>query len=273
MRRLALTVLVALGAACAGEAPTPRQDRDAAGHDRGHADAVASGDRSASPTVDGAGPAEDSAAPVPCGEFVEATRFVCAKDGMSRGRCDAGQGTIESCPRGCLRNKAPDDDVCLGSTPSWTPCTGVQGTVKAADGDYYVTWFGCWVDASGTHHKDPGDNCIPGCFAYATNEGICPSSATGPQCEEQVAWFTANNGRFPCLSRLRISNPANGRAVIAIVLDGGPSCTAENQIGRPMLDISAPAFNYLYEDGSAWSTDAVAHVIEVDESFPLGIAQ
>jgi hypothetical protein len=219
-----------------------------------------------------ASPTPDAAAPVPCGEFTDATRFTCSKDGSARGSCTTGQGRIEPCANGCLRNKAPADDVCMGTTDAWS-CTGVQGTSKALDGNYYTTWFGCWVDANGTHHKDPNDNCIPGCFAYAQQSGLCAKSDTGQQCEEKTVWFTANNGRFGCLSRVRISNPANGKAVVAVVLDGGPACSAEQKIQKAMLDTSAPVFNYLFDDGKTWTTKSYTHVVEVDPSTPLGIVK
>ncbi|MCC6746976.1 MAG: hypothetical protein IT371_04910 [Deltaproteobacteria bacterium] len=231
-------------------------------------DGAARGDGPAGPLPDGS--RADSAASVPCGEFDGATRFTCAKDGWSRGKCVAGKGTVEKCERGCLRKKAPDDDVCMGTTDNWS-CTAVQGTSKAENGDYYITYFGCWVDDKGVSHKDPNDNCLPGCFNQAKAAGLCQSSWTGQQCEEKTVWFTANNGRFPCLSRLRIINPANGRKVIAVVLDGGPACTAEKKIGRAMLDTSAPVFNYLFENGKTWSTKVSVHVVEVDGKTPLGI--
>jgi hypothetical protein len=207
---------------------------------------------------------------VACGEFAGMTRFTCSKDGYSRGKCVNGAGVIESCARGCLRGKAPADDVCMGTTDNWS-CTGIQGTNKALNGDYYITYFGCWVDDQGVHHQDPSDNCLPGCFSQAKSAGVCQSSWTGKVCEEKTVYFTANNGRFGCLQHLRIINPANGRKVIAVVLDGGPACSAEQKIQKAMLDTSAPVFNYLFDSGKTWTTKSPVHVIEVDNSTALGI--
>ncbi len=144
---------------------------------------------------------------------------------------------------------------------------------KALDGSYYMTYFGCWVDAAGVHHADPNDNCLPGCFSQAQAAGLCKSNETGKQCEEKTVWFTANNGRFGCLSRLRIENPKNGKAVVAVVLDGGPACSAEQKIKKAMLDTSAPVFNHLFDDGKTWTTTSYVHVVEVDGSTPLGVVR
>jgi hypothetical protein len=238
------------------------------------------GDRLAPDDADGAGPrdgrpedsaaAKDGTAVTPCGEFASATtRSVCAKDGNSRGKCVNGSLAGESCARGCLRNKAPADDVCIGTTTTWS-CTGVQGTVKAQDGDYYITSFGCWIDSSGVAHGDPGDNCSPGCLSAAKTAGLCQSSGTGKQCEEKVNYFTANNGRFPCLQRLRISNPKNGKQVIAVVLDGGPACWVEQKVSKAILDASTPVSMHLFGTAHGWSDKALVHVVEVDNSTPLG---
>ena len=70
---------------------------------------------------------------------------------------------------------------------------------------------------------------------------------------------------------IRIINPANGRKVIAVVLDGGPACSAEQKIQKAMLDTSAPVFNYLFDSGKTWTTKSSVHVIEVDNSTALGI--
>ncbi len=208
----------------------------------------------------------------PCDDVASTPRFTCSKDGTRRGRCVGGKAEWETCARGCLRNKAPAEDACMLAADAWT-CTGVQGTSKALDGSYYMTYFGCWVDAAGVHHADPNDNCLPGCFSQAQAAGLCKSNETGKQCEEKTVWFTANNGRFGCLSRLRIENPKNGKAVVAVVLDGGPACSAEQKIKKAMLDTSAPVFNHLFDDGKTWTTTSYVHVVEVDGSTPLGVVR
>jgi hypothetical protein len=214
--------------------------------------------------------ASKDGAATPCGEFAGATtRYVCSKDGNSRGKCVAGALAGESCARGCLRNKAPTEDVCMGTTTTWS-CTAVQGTVKAQDGDYYLTSFGCWTDSSGVTHGDAGDNCIPGCLSTAKTAGVCQSAWTGKQCEEKVNYYTANNGRFPCLQRVRISNPKNGKRVVAVVLDGGPACWVEQKVSKALLDASTPVALHLFGAAQGWSDKALVHVVEVDNSTPLG---
>src|SRR5262249_47791879 len=77
-------------------------------------------------------------------------------------------------------------------------CGGTWGTSQASDGKYYLTAFGCWVDASGVAHGDAGDNCLPGCLSEAKAEGLCASGDTGKACEQRVTWYVADAGRFGC---------------------------------------------------------------------------
>src|SRR5262245_39368710 len=70
-------------------------------------------------------------------------------------------------------------------------CSGTYGTTKSADGDYFLTSFGCWLDANGAEHTDPGDNCVPTCLDKAIAAGLC-DPGTGKACEEKVTWFTAD---------------------------------------------------------------------------------
>jgi len=106
-----------------------------------------------------------------CGAYAGAADFTCTAEGDSRVRCSAGVLTTEACSRGCLRS-ATGDDVCMGTADNWS-CTGSWGTTKSSCGDYFITAFGCWTDASGTVHTDSGDNCIPGCFDQAKKAGVC----------------------------------------------------------------------------------------------------
>jgi len=209
--------------------------------------------------------------PLPsCGEFAGLTRFTCAKDGNSRGKCPGGVPLIESCANGCLKKTAPADDVCMGTSATFS-CTGSYGTTKAENGDYYITTFGCWVDSSGVAHGDPGDNCIPACLSKARSSGLCLSSWSGKTCEEKTNYFVADSGRFGCLQRLRISNPANGKKLIAVALDAGPACWVEQNAQKAILDVSPPVAIYLF-GGSAfgWSDKKTVHVVEVDNATPLG---
>jgi hypothetical protein len=156
----------------------------------------------------------------------------------------------------------------MGTTPNWS-CTGAYGTAPVDDGNYYLTEFGCWVDDAGTH-TDPDDNCIPACLAKAQAAGLCDASGSGPACEEKLSWYTADGARFGCLQRLRVTNPANGKAVIAVALDYGPGCTGENDVQHAVLDASGLVNDYLFGSAQGRSDMALVHVVEVDDSTPLG---
>ncbi len=150
-------------------------------------------------------------------------------------------------------------------------CTGSYGTTKASDGQYYITAFGCWKDAQGGLHGDSGDNCIPSCFAQAKAAGVCLPGETGKQCEERVTWFTADAARFGCLAKLKVTNPANGKSVVAIALDFGPSCTAvENKVKKGVLDASGRVDRQLFGADQGFADHALVHVTEVPASTPLG---
>jgi hypothetical protein len=150
-------------------------------------------------------------------------------------------------------------------------CTGSYGTTKASDGDYFITAFGCWKDAAGVAHGDSGDNCIPSCFAQAKAAGVCLPGETGKQCEERVTWFTADAARFGCLAKLKVTNPANGKSVVAIALDFGPSCTAvEDKVKKGVLDASGRVDRQLFGADQGFQDRSLVHVTEVPASTPLG---
>ena len=204
-----------------------------------------------------------------CGSF-PSERYRCSADGNSRGKCVNGSAVVEDCARGCLRHSSPVDDVCMGTADNWS-CSGTYSKTKSSSGDYYSSVFGCWLDSNGTAHGDPGDNCIPACIAEAKAAGLCKSSWSGKTCEEQTGWYLADSGRFGCLARVRITNPANGKAVIAVALDAGPACWVESKVGRGVADLSAPVALHLFGTSSVGATDKQkVHIVEVDASTPLG---
>lgn len=204
--------------------------------------------------------------PQACGSYVEGA-FSCAPDGNSRGECDGGELSLETCSNGCLI-KTDADDVCMGTTTSWS-CSSTWGTTKAQNGDYYATAFGCWVDADGDSHQDSGDNCIPACLSKAKSSGLCPDMS-GPECEEHVNWYAADAGRFGCLARLRVTNPANGKSAVVVALDYGPNCSVEKQVNHAAIDLSYPANDYLFGSAQGIVDKSKVHVVEVDASTPLG---
>lgn len=158
-------------------------------------------------------------------------------------------------------------------TPSTAfSCTGSWGTTKPADNKYFITAFGCWVDSAGTRHGDSGDNCIPGCLSQLRSAGICPSSLTGKQCEEKLTWFTADAGRFGCGTKVKIRNPANGKAAVAIAIDYGPACWVERAQKTPVVDASGRVNRYLFGEDKGVNDRAAVQVEVVPSSTPLGPA-
>jgi hypothetical protein len=281
---MVVLLAVALAPACSTQSTTPWGDDggsggydaatkvDAGGTDapaatdaRANAgDAGADGDEASDATAAG-----DTGADAGCGEFTGDTNFTCSKDGNSRGECLGGTPTIDMCSRGCLREMAPQDSICMGLTDNWS-CNGSYGTDRALNGDYDLTSFGCWVDANNNIHTDQGDNCIPSCLNQAIAAGLCNGSDSGPQCEERINWFTADGARFGCLQRLRVTNTLTGKAVIAVALDFGPSCSVESMVSKAVLDASGRVDLELFGGDQGVSDMANVHVVEVDNSTPLG---
>lgn len=185
-------------------------------------------------------------------------------------RCQTGSLQTQTCSTGCLRPPPQPQAECLGTTPYSHSCTALTGTTKSTVGNYYVTAFGCWVDANGTAHNDPSDNCIPACLSQLKSQGICPSSDTGPDCERRLTWYTADADRFGCGNRVRITNPANGRSVVALVIDRGPNCSVENSVSFPVLDASGRVNRQLFNSDQGAVDRSLVHVVEVDRSTPLG---
>ena len=157
-----------------------------------------------------------------------------------------------------------------GPSSSHWSCTGTYGTSQPTDGRYDLTAFGCWTDASGGKHGDSGDNCIPGCFAKAKSAGLCSSGDSGKSCEERVSWYVADAARFGCLQRVKIVNPANGRAVVAVALDYGPACWVEAKVSKPGLDASGRVNRYLFGADQGITDRANVVVSLVASTTPLG---
>lgn len=209
---------------------------------------------------------DEADGPAECGSHEEGS-FTCAPDGNARGKCQSGSLKRETCQNGCLIEDSADD-VCMGTTATWS-CDGKWGTKKAENGDYYATAFGCWKDAKGTLHQDPGDNCIPACLSQARSSGLC-ADMTGPTCEATVQWYAADAGRFGCLARLRVTNPANRKSVVVVALDQGPHCSIEKKVSHAAIDLSYPANQHLFGGEQGISDRSRVHVVEVDPATPLG---
>jgi len=204
-----------------------------------------------------------------CGAFAGDMQPTCSGDGNSLGDCVGGVPNVQACQYGCLHGQGSAPASCLLASATNFSCTGSYGTVPVNDGNYYLTEFGCYVDDAGVH-TDPDDNCIPACISQAIQAGLCPAGSTGPQCEEAVDWYTADGARFGCLARLRVTNPANGKSLVAVALDFGPGCSGENKVSHAVLDASGRVDDYLFGGPEGSSDMALVHVVQVADTTPLG---
>jgi hypothetical protein len=204
-----------------------------------------------------------------CSDF-SAAEFSCAPDGGARGVCDAGQLELQVCDNGCLIQDG--SDVCMGTTSTWS-CNGTVGTTKMQNGSYVATAFGCSISANGTPLGDTQDNCIPACLSTLKAQGACTSGMTGKSCEEHINWFSADRNRFGCGNKIRVTNPANGKSAVLMVVDAGPACWVEQEAGTGVLDMSYRATEFLFGGAVGVSEMEKVHVVEVAADTPLGPAQ
>ncbi len=162
-------------------------------------------------------------------------------------------------------NAVPDqgDNALAGDV-----CTHGYYTKPAADGVYYASDFGCSVKGDGTHFRDPTDNCIPGCLAQAQHT-IC-AGKSGPDCEYAVTWYVADAARFGCMSRVQVTNPANGKSAVLLVLDYGPGCRVEDGVSHAVLDMSYRAVEFLFGEEHGAVDRAKVKVTPVADTTPLG---
>lgn len=145
-------------------------------------------------------------------------------------------------------------------------CGGLAGTTTNAAGTYYTTSFGCWVDDSGAARGDSADDCVPACSLSS----IGCAGMTGPACERYLNWYAAGADRFGCGTKIKVTNPDNGRSAVLIVIDRGPSCTIERTVNHWVLDMSYRASYYLFGGPTAASERADVQVEVVDPSTPIG---
>jgi len=153
----------------------------------------------------------------------------------------------------------------LATDGSWS-CDSLAGASTNADGIYYTTSFGCWVDGGGTAHSDGGDNCVPACSASS----IGCSGPSGPACERSINWYMAGADRFGCGTRVLATNPDNGRAAVLKVIDRGPNCNIENTVDYWVADLSYRASYYLFDGPTSASERADITLEVVPGSTPLG---
>ncbi|WP_394830380.1 septal ring lytic transglycosylase RlpA family protein [Pendulispora rubella] len=149
-------------------------------------------------------------------------------------------------------------------------CSGSVGTKVPKDGNYYITAFGCWVDANGKAHGDSGDNCIPACLSQLRSKGICSKNWSGKTCEQKLTWFTADAARYGCGARVKITNKKNGKAAVAVVIDQGPACWVERGVKKAVLDASGRVNRHLFGEDKGAVDRALVHVEVVSSKAKLG---
>jgi hypothetical protein len=155
-----------------------------------------------------------------------------------------------------------------GALPTFPGCTGLFNTNPSPTGDYYVTDFGC---SSNPAFTDPGDTCgSAACIQSAYDQGVCTSSQSHATCQRQVNWYAIGGASYGCGARLQVTNPNNGKSVVVMVLDNGPSCSVENKVNFWVLDMSYPAVKYLFGGEQGQADKALVNAVVVDQSTPLG---
>ena len=188
-----------------------------------------------------------------------------------------GPATVQAvCSEGCVVAPSGSDDYCAsaacsgGSLPLHPPstCSGSTSSELSPNGFYATSWFGCYRKPDNTIFHDPSDNCEFACGS----QGLCASSLSGPECEAELAWFSADADRFGCGARIRVTNCDNGRRVVLAALDRGPNCgSVEQPCGAATLDMSHPAMDYLFQGSFYGACDQQpVFVEEVDAATPLG---
>jgi len=97
------------------------------------------------------------------------------------------------------------------------------------------------------------------------------SVACGGPIADGTWYYAADSSRFGCNARILITNPANGRSVVAKVVDHGPNICVEQAAGKPVIDASPMVARHLFGVGGAgWSEHRLVIAVSVDRSTPLG---
>ena len=160
----------------------------------------------------------------------------------------------------------------------------------SSDGWYYVSRFGTtndsttlghttscgWLQAhyggAGCIYDLESDTCLPGDHTIPWVQGhvdydfdtvldtvdlYAPGDVPAPE-----YFYVAGGQRFNCGSTLRVTNPANGRCVVAYAEDGGPGATYED-VGygeRRILDSSPAVVRFLDLQHWGWANSDIVYV-------------
>jgi hypothetical protein len=169
----------------------------------------------------------------------------------------------------CSSAPAPESAASsAGAVGGFPGCSGVFNTNPSPTGAYYATDFGC---SSAPYFTDPGDTCgSASCIQSAYDEGVCSSGQSNADCQRAVNWYSVGGASYGCGARLQVTNPSNGKSVVVMVLDNGPSCSVENDASFWVLDVSYPTIMYLFGEEEGWGDHARVDAVVVDGSTPLG---
>jgi hypothetical protein len=173
--------------------------------------------------------------------------------------------SCSSAPTSGFGEQASTSNAAVGGFPG---CHGLFNTNPSPTGAYYATDFGC---SSNPCFTDPGDTCgSASCIQSGYDQGVCSSGQSKAECQRTVNWYSVGGKSYGCGTRLQVSNPANGKSVVVMVLDDGPSCTVENNANFWVLDVSYPTIMYLFGSEEGWGDHARVDAVVVDQSTPLG---
>ncbi len=169
---------------------------------------------------------------------------------------------------GCSSPPGDDAASTKAASSGFPGCSGLFNENPSPTGAYYATDFGC---SSNPYFTDPGDTCgSASCIQSAFDQGVCPAGQSNADCQRAVNWYAVGGASYGCGARLNVTNPANGKSVVVMVLDNGPSCTVENDANFWVLDVSYPTIMYLFGSEEGWADHALINAVPVGASTPLG---
>ena len=173
--------------------------------------------------------------------------------------------SCSSAPTSGFGEHSATGNAAVGGFPG---CSGLYNKNPSPTGAYYATDFGC---SSNPYFTDPGDTCgSASCIQSGYDEGVCTSGMSKAECQRTVNWYSVGGSSYGCGTRLQVSNPSNGKSVVVMVLDDGPSCTVENDANFWVLDVSYPTIMYLFGSEEGWGDHARVDAVVVDSTTPLG---
>jgi hypothetical protein len=85
-------------------------------------------------------------------------------------------------------------------------------------------------------------------------------------------WYSTSSYRWPCGTKLVVTNPANNRSVVVQVADVGPAKWVEDRAGGPVLDASPLVAQYLFGHSSEGYADHARVIVNIapDQGVFLG---